>query len=211
MREFNALGSSSDAVMATATERAASGSFASESIGGASSAGQSGDWRRLQLIVGDDPAEPGSPDERLDRLFEQLARRYGTTPAVISEGRTWSYAQIDARANRLARLLIERGVKPGDRVGLLLNRSADTYVAMLAVMKARAAYVPLAVAFPEQRIAFIIEDASLVLVVSISPYREKVLGLSVPHLLIDEAEAQLEGMSAEPLHTGEAAPTANSD
>lgn len=158
-----------------------------------------------QVIVGEDPSDPGEPGERLDEVFEKVAARYGPSAAVICEGRTWTYAEIDGRANQLARLLIERGIKPNDRVGLLLNRSADTYVAMLAVMKARAAYVPLAAAYPEQRIASIIEDAGLALIISIAPYRDRVSGLPVSHLLIEDEKARLEAMSPAPLRAAEAA------
>lgn len=162
-----------------------------------------------QYIVGDDPAVPGTPGERLDGLFEDLVRQYGSRTAVISDGREWSYAQLDARANQLARLLVESGVKPGDRVGLMLNRSAETYMAMLAVMKAQAAYVPLAAAFPEARISFIAEDAALGLVISTTLYQEKVKRVPVPALLLDDAttRVRIDGMPATPLGltgTGEA-------
>ncbi len=167
-------------------------------------AGTSLSARAPQFVVGEDLRYPGPTGERLDEFFEEIARHNGSSPAVICDGRIWSYAEIDGRANQLSRLLIERGVKPGDRVGLLLNRSVDTYVTMLAVMKARAAYVPLAVAFPEQRIAFIVEDAGLRLVISIASYRDKVQRLSVPHLLIDEVGPQLASMSAAPLRASEA-------
>ncbi|MDA4631035.1 AMP-binding protein, partial [Escherichia coli] len=96
------------------------------------------------------------PCERLDRFFEELAQTYDASPAVISEGRVWTYRELNRRANQFARLLADRGVQPGDRVGLLLDRSAETYVALLAVMKAGAAFVPLATAFPEERMKLII-------------------------------------------------------
>lgn len=153
-----------------------------------------------QLIVGDDPIEAGMAGERLDSLFERLAVRYGERPAVLCNGRQWSYADIDSSANRLARLLIDRGVRPGDRVGLMLNRSAETYVAMLAVMKARAAYVPLAAAFPDQRLAFIAEDAGLRLVLSTVAYRERVERLQVASVLLDDTATRngLQAFSATP-------------
>ena len=59
-----------------------------------------------------------------------------------------TFAELDARANQVARHLIARGVRAGDRVGLLLDKSANTYVALLAVLKANAAYVPVDAAFP---------------------------------------------------------------
>ena len=164
---------------------------------------------REQLIIGDDPMEPSTTGDRLDELFEHLVGGHGQSPAVVAEKRVWSYAQIDARANQLSRLLVQHGVRPGDRVGLLLNRSAETYVAMLAVMKARAAYVPLAAAFPEQRIAFVAEDAGLRLIISTAPYRAKFKLLSVPHLLIDEAQDLITAMSDERLPTAAGQPPAD--
>src|SRR4051812_37975500 len=96
-----------------------------------------------QVLAGADFARAGQPDERLDKVFEQLAETFATLPAVISEGRTWTYRELDKRANQFARLLVKRGVRPGHRVGLILDRSAETYVALLAVVKAGAAFVPL--------------------------------------------------------------------
>ncbi|MFN3868391.1 MAG: amino acid adenylation domain-containing protein, partial [Hyphomicrobiaceae bacterium] len=140
-----------------------------------------------QLLVGDRPAERRPTRQRLERLFEHLAQHHGAAPAVLADGgKTWSYAELEGEANRLARLLIERGVRRGDRIGLLLNRSAETYIAMLAVLKAEAAYVPLAAAFPEQRIQFIAEDAALRLVISVAPYRDKLERVAAPFLLLDD-------------------------
>lgn len=165
--------------------------------------------QRRQLIIGDDPVEPSTIGERLDEFFERLVVRHRSRPAVVSGEQTWSYADIDARANQLSRLLVELGVRAGDRVGLLLNRSADTYVAMLAVMKAGAAYVPLAVAFPEQRIAFIIEDAGLRLIISTARYRNKVRRLPVPQLFIDEAQDRIAALSDERLPLSKCRPDAD--
>jgi non-ribosomal peptide synthetase-like protein len=160
-----------------------------------------------RLLIGRDFADAGRPGERLDGLFEHLAQRFAALPAVITEARTWTYREVDARANQLARLLIERGVHPGDRVGLLLDRSAETYVAMLAVMKARAAYVPLATAFPEERVAFILEDAQVGLVISVGRHKERVARLTVPHLLVDDAGADIDARPGDALLPDEAPPT----
>ncbi|RVC16959.1 AMP-binding protein, partial [Mesorhizobium sp. M7A.F.Ca.CA.004.04.2.1] len=84
-------------------------------------------------------------------------------------------------------------------VGLILDRSAETYVALLAVMKAGAAFVPLATAFPEERMALIIEDAGVSLIVTIAAYASRAGQLPVPHLLIDSAAAEISGQSDAPL------------
>ncbi len=64
------------------------------------------------------------------------------------DGLTLSYAELDAHANQLARFLVRRGVRPGDRIGLLFDEAVDGYVGMLAVLKAHAAYVPSMRHFP---------------------------------------------------------------
>ena len=84
-----------------------------------------------------------------------LGENGGARMAITAEDGDLSFDDLDHRANQLARYLIEIGVRQGDRVGLLLARSIWSYVAMLAVMKANAAYVPLDPGFPKDRIAFI--------------------------------------------------------
>ena len=87
-----------------------------------------------------------------------------------------TYGELDARANQVARFLVRRGVRPGDRVGLLFDAAVDGYVAMLAVLKARAVYVPLDAAFPADRLAFIAADAGVRLVLTHS----RLAGLAGP-------------------------------
>ncbi|WP_181176090.1 Pls/PosA family non-ribosomal peptide synthetase [Mesorhizobium sp. B2-3-4] len=165
-----------------------------------------------QILTGADFARQGQPDERLDKVFEQLAETFAALPAVISEGRTWTYQELNSRANQFARLLVKRGVRPGDRVGLILDRAAETYVALLAVAKAGAAFVPLATAFPQERMALIIEDAGVSLIVTIATYASRAGELPVPHLLIDSAAGEISAQSGAPLKPHKAqAPTASDD
>src|SRR5689334_16143397 len=96
------------------------------------------------------------PGERLSDLYEQQCdrlRRCGREdqPAVDAGDVRLTYDQLDVRANRLARHLAARGVRPGDRVALLLDQAVHAYVGMLAVMKINAAYVPLDAGFPADR------------------------------------------------------------
>ncbi|SPT57037.1 Dimodular nonribosomal peptide synthase [Actinomadura madurae] len=96
-------------------------------------------------------------------LFEaQAAVRPGAV-AVSFEGVSWTYAEVNAGANRLARRLVEEGVGPERFVALALPRSVDLVVAILAVLKAGAAYVPIDPDYPEDRIAYMVEDAEPVL------------------------------------------------
>jgi non-ribosomal peptide synthetase-like protein len=109
--------------------------------------------------------------ERLEQVFEgrcdELRRRGQAHHLAVDAGDiTLTYAELDARANQLARFLVRRGVRPGDRVGLLSDEAVDGYIGMLAVLKAHAAYVPLDAAFPADRLAFIAADAGLRLVLT---------------------------------------------
>ncbi|MCC4598403.1 amino acid adenylation domain-containing protein, partial [Xanthomonas campestris pv. phormiicola] len=79
--------------------------------------------------------------------------------AVVHDDVALSYAALDARANQLAHHLIAQGIGPEDRVALYLQRSIDLVVALLAVLKAGAAYLPLDPAYPAQRLAFMLDDA----------------------------------------------------
>jgi non-ribosomal peptide synthetase-like protein len=119
--------------------------------------------------------------ERLDHVFEERCdwiRQYGRAGhlAVDSDELAMTYDELDSRANQLARYLRLRGAKPGDRIALLFDRPAYSYLAMLAVLKISAAYVPLDVGFPTDRMAYIVEDAGAELLVSMSHVREKVEG-----------------------------------
>lgn len=104
------------------------------------------------------------PGERMETLFEEqcdaLAREGRAGQLAVDAGhRTLTYAQLDAMANQLARFLLADGAKAGDRIALLFDQAIWSYAAMLAVLKIRAAYVPLDAGFPSDRIGYIMEDS----------------------------------------------------
>ncbi|WP_308404109.1 non-ribosomal peptide synthetase [Streptomyces rhizosphaericus] len=105
------------------------------------------------------------PVVALPQLVEAQAARSPRATAVVCGETVLSYAELNARANRLARLLVARGVGPEVRVAVLLPRSADLIVVLLAVVKAGAAYVPVDPGYPAERIAYVLEDAAPALVV----------------------------------------------
>ncbi|MFF3731965.1 amino acid adenylation domain-containing protein [Streptomyces sp. NPDC002476] len=99
-------------------------------------------------------------------IGERFAEQAGRTPdatALTMDGAHLTYRELDERANRLARLLIDRGVGPETVVALLLPRSARTVIAVLAVLKAGGVYLPLDPSHPARRLAFAIEDTRPVL------------------------------------------------
>nr|AGS49328.1 long-chain-fatty-acid--CoA ligase [uncultured bacterium esnapd2] len=120
---------------------------------------------------------------------ELLARQAALKPhatAVVYEQTSLTYAQLNARANRLAHHLISLGCGPEDRVALLLPRSADLVAAVFGVLKSGAAYVPIDHDYPTDRIRFLIEDSKPSVLVAT---RETVVSTDIPHVvLLDETD-----------------------
>lgn len=101
--------------------------------------------------------------------FEQWARRTPSAPAVVAVDERLTYAQLDARASGVAGKLTAAGVTPGDVVAVLMARSADLVVALLAVLKAGATYLPLDLGEPPLRLAAMVADATPVLALCDGP------------------------------------------
>ncbi|MEW5930755.1 MAG: amino acid adenylation domain-containing protein, partial [Gemmatimonadota bacterium] len=99
-------------------------------------------------------------------LFAAQAARTPGLPAVEGGGESLSYAELERRANRLARHLRSRGVGPETRVGVCLERGAEMVVAVLAVLKAGGAYVPLDPSYPAERLAYTLADSGAALLVT---------------------------------------------
>ncbi|MET7421076.1 amino acid adenylation domain-containing protein [Dactylosporangium sp. NPDC005555] len=148
---------------------------------------------RLVGIIGQALADPGAPVGRTDVLLpdelhtvlrewndDTLPVAASTLPAILTHwatvtpsapaltvrDETLTYAQLDARANRLARLLAERGAAPERTVALMLPREADIIVAIWAVLKSGAAYLPIDPDYPADRVSYMLNDAEPVLVVT---------------------------------------------
>ena len=137
--------------------------------------------------------------ERLDDVIEDACRRFADRVAVDVENANISFAEFDARANRLARFFIAKGVKPGDRVAVLLDRGPEGYAALFALMKARAAYVPLDPNHPAGRIGYILRDASASLVFAELRVADRLADCAVPRLFLDKEQKEIAAASGAPL------------
>jgi amino acid adenylation domain-containing protein len=100
-------------------------------------------------------------DYLLHHCLQSSATARPDHPAVVDKSGVLSYAELDARSNRLAHLLRTLGVSPGDRVGLYLEKSADAIVGIYGTLKTGAAYVPLDPQSPAERLAYIVRDCGL--------------------------------------------------
>ena len=105
-------------------------------------------------------------DQGIHTLIEAQAARTPDAVALVFEQQQLSYRELNRRANRLARHLIARGVQPEGLVGIALPRGVDLVLAVLATLKAGAAYVPLDPGYPAQRLGYMMEDSGLQLLLS---------------------------------------------
>jgi amino acid adenylation domain-containing protein len=114
---------------------------------------------REQLLVGWNRTGRELPPATLGELFAEQAARTPTAPAVLFRGSSMCYAELDAAAERLAVRLVERGAGPDSVVAVAVPRSAELVVALLAVVKAGAAYLPIGAEQPPARVAAMLADS----------------------------------------------------
>ncbi|HEU0076629.1 MAG TPA: amino acid adenylation domain-containing protein, partial [Longimicrobiaceae bacterium] len=145
------------------------------------------------------------PAERcIHQLFEEQAERTPDAVAVVFEGEALSYAELNARANRLAHALRRRGAGPEVRVGICLERSLEMVVSILGVLKAGGAYVPLDPAYPAERLAFLLEDAAVPVLLSEARLEARLPPHAASVLRLDAEGASL---AAEPEHAPQSGAT----
>ncbi|WP_157521432.1 non-ribosomal peptide synthetase [Mycobacterium sp. ACS4331] len=126
----------------------------------------------------------------IPELFAVQVDRSPEAVAVRFEGRSWTYRDVDEASNRLAHLLVGVGAGPGECVALLLNRSAEAIVSILAVLKSGAAYLPIDPAVPDERIEFMLADAAPVVVLTSARVGQRLRGSVVP--VLDVADPRVE-------------------
>ncbi|GGA37428.1 hypothetical protein GCM10007416_07920 [Kroppenstedtia guangzhouensis] len=108
------------------------------------------------------------------QLLERRAAEHPGKTALIADGVMVTYGELNARANRLARRLRELQVGPEERIGLMLNRSAEMVIAVYAVMKAGGAYLPIDPEDPADRIRYLLEDSGVSILLTETKYKDKV-------------------------------------
>ncbi|MPZ86334.1 MAG: amino acid adenylation domain-containing protein [Actinophytocola sp.] len=122
------------------------------------------------------------PAATIPSLLRAQAVATPSATALVAGDATLTFAELDARSNQLARLLVARGAGPGRRVALLLPRTAEVIVALFAVLKAGAAYVPVDPEYPAERIRFMLADSGAVLVLTTA---EQAGTVPLPAIVLD--------------------------
>ncbi|WP_156623196.1 non-ribosomal peptide synthetase, partial [Mycobacterium sp. 1164966.3] len=130
--------------------------------------------------------EPSSAPPSIPALFAAQVARSPKAVALCCGQRSWTYRELDEAANQLAHLLIERGAGRGKYVALLLSRSAEAVVAIVAVLKTGAAYLPIDPAVPAARIEFMLEDAAPVAAITTADLRSRLDGHEVVVIDVDD-------------------------
>ena len=154
---------------------------------------------RTLLLKTWNATDASSPDHLcIHHLFEAQVARTPEATALIFEGEALSYGELNARANRLAHRLVERGVGPDQRVAICVERSTAMVVGLMAILKSGGAYVPLDPAYPGDRLAYILADTAPVLVLADAAGRQ-VLGEALqlytvldPNEILTKADANFQ-------------------
>ena len=115
-----------------------------------------------QILLGWNQTDEDYPkDKTIVQLFEEQVIANPNNTAVVFEESSLTYAELNAKANQLARYLHSQGdIKPDTLIGICVDRSLDMMVGILGIMKAGAAYVPISPEYPDERIAYILEDTN---------------------------------------------------
>jgi amino acid adenylation domain-containing protein len=141
---------------------------------------------RAQVVEAWNATELPSPDGAcVHELFERRAEETPGATALVFEGGALTYAELDARANRLAHRLRALGVGPDARVAICAERTPQLVAGLLAVLKAGGAYVPLDPAYPEERLRWLLADSAPVAVLAHASLAARFAGAGVPVLELD--------------------------
>ncbi len=147
----------------------------------------------------------GSPyesGELIHELFEAQADKTPNAEALVASDARLSFAELDARANRIAHVLRGLSVRAGGVVGLCLPRRSSMVVAMLGVMKAGAGYLPLDASSPHARLAAILDEAKAQAVITVRELRDRCEVPGVPVLSLDEDAATIDAAPSDRLRSG---------
>ncbi|AZF31887.1 Non-ribosomal peptide synthetase [Pseudomonas sp. R4-35-07] len=155
------------------------------------------DADELQLLVKtrNHTATPYPTERAIHHLIEDQAQRTPDAPALVFGELTLTYAQLDARANRLAHALRAQGIGPDVLVGICVERSIEMVVGLLAILKAGGAYVPLDPEYPEERLAYMIDDSGIRLLLSQQSLLARLPTAGLQVIALDQPANWLDGYS----------------
>ena len=167
-----------------------------------------GEAERRQVLVEWNRTQADYPrDMCVHRLFEEQAARTPAAIAAIYDDQQLTYEELNRKADHLAGYLAELGVRPGMLVGVFVERSLEMIIGLLGVLKAGGAYVPIDPTYPAERIAFVLEDANVSILLTqeklakdLSPARVRVVCLDTQwEAIVESGAAPLATVTSEDL------------
>jgi natural product biosynthesis luciferase-like monooxygenase protein/amino acid adenylation domain-containing protein len=146
------------------------------------------DEERTQQLVDWNNTERIYPQQLcLHQLFEHYAKQQPFAIALKSPVESLTYQEMDRRANQIARALRSLGLAPQERVGVCMGRVPEAFLALLGILKASGTYVPLDPRYPSERLAFMVEDAQISVLLTQEQVRNALPELGLPTLCLDAA------------------------
>jgi amino acid adenylation domain-containing protein len=155
--------------------------------------------RHRLLVEWNDTAVAYPSDKCVHALFEEQVEQTPDAVAVVFKGQQLSYRELNARANQVARYLRRLGVGPDVLVGICMERSLEMVIGLLAILKAGGAYVPLDPTYPQERLAFLLGETRVPVLLSQRSTCAAIPETSATIVLLDAAEAQIAGESSDNL------------
>ncbi|OTA21090.1 Amino acid adenylation [Xenorhabdus beddingii] len=160
------------------------------------------DIERQQVLVDFNATQAGFPQDALiHQLFEAQVQRTPDAIAVVFEGQSLSYGELNKRANRLAHHLMALGVRPDDRVAICIERSLEMVVGLLGILKAGGAFVPLDPTYPAERLSYMLNDSTPVALITqttvIQAKMAETWSSNLPTVLLDTPEYSVLGERSE--------------
>ena len=141
---------------------------------------------------------PASTPVSVPVLFDAQVARTPEAVAISCEGRSLTYRELEEAANRLAHLLAAQGVGPGECVALLFSRSAEAIIAILAVLKTGAAYLPIDPTVPDARMQFVVADAAPIAAVTTAGLADRLDGCDLPVVDVNDPRIDTQPSTALP-------------
>ncbi|SFW28284.1 non-ribosomal peptide synthetase, partial [Pseudomonas sp. NFACC04-2] len=151
---------------------------------------------RRQLLVDFNRTDVNYPDPvTIHQRFEAQAAMHPETVAVVYGAQQLTYGELNRRSNRLAHHLLALGVQPEDRIAICLQRSLETLIGLVAILKSGACYVPLDPSYPMDRLAYLLKDSAPVALLTQQALQERLPTSNMPVLLLDTDLPQINACS----------------
>jgi amino acid adenylation domain-containing protein len=147
-----------------------------------------GDERRRILADWNQTRFSYDGGQAISRAFERQVANHAAEIALVVHGSRYSYADLNQRANQLSHYLSQKGLRSGQYVGVFCERSLDMVVALLAILKSGAAYLPLDPEYPQARIRYVVEDAKPPFIVTQSGLVERIADVPAERIVLDQLQ-----------------------